>query len=74
MDKYVVDQEARAEDEIEGQESGSTYVLTADGWEVSSYVDPGDGWSLLSDGSWLSPDGTVRTWPLVGPEPEAGAG
>ena len=26
-------------------------------------------WSLLADGSYLSPDGTLRTWPAAGPEP-----
>lgn len=70
MDKYTSVDEPRAEDEIEAQEPGSTYTLTQGGWEVSEYVDPADDWSLLSDGSYLSPDGTVRTWPLVGPEPE----
>jgi hypothetical protein len=51
------------------KEPGSTYVLTGDGWEVSDYVDPADDWSLQSDGSYLSPDGAVRTWPLAAPSP-----
>jgi hypothetical protein len=71
MNEYSVVGEPRSEDEIEAQEPGSTYALTPDGWEVSDYVDPADDWSLLSDGSYLSPDRTLRTWPLVGPEAEA---
>lgn len=59
----------RAEDELEAQDAGSTFVLGMEGWEASDFVDPEDDWSLLSDGSYLSPDGTVRSWPLVGPEP-----
>lgn len=46
---------------------GTTVVLTAEGWEDASYLEPGDDWRPLDDGSYLSPDGTVRTWPLVGP-------
>jgi hypothetical protein len=59
----------RAEDELESQEAGSTYLLGVEGWEAALYVDPENDWSLLADGSFLSPDGTVRSWPLVGPEP-----
>ena len=59
----------RAEDELELQEAGSTFVLGAEGWEAGDYIDPEDDWSLLEDGSYLSPDETVRSWPLVGPEP-----
>lgn len=69
MDQYTVVGET-LENEIELQEPGSTCVLTEDGWEMADYVDPADDWSLLSDGSYLSPDGTVRTWPLAGPEPD----
>jgi hypothetical protein len=43
--------------------------LTEEGWEEALYVDPSDDWSLLADGSWSSPDGRTRSWPLVGPEP-----
>jgi hypothetical protein len=59
----------RAEDELEAQEAGSTFFLGGEGWEASDYVDPADDWTLLADGSWLSPDGTTRTWPSAGPEP-----
>jgi hypothetical protein len=59
----------RAEDELDDQEPGATFALGGEGWESADYVDPGDDWSLLSDGSYLSPDGTVRTWPAAGPEP-----
>ena len=58
----------RAEDELEVQEAGSTFFLGGEGWEASEYVDPADDWTLLPDGSFLSPDGTVRTWPVAGPE------
>jgi len=52
-------------------EPGVTRVLTHEGWEDSQYVDPGDDWRLLDDGSWSSPDGRTRSWPLAGPEPAA---
>ena len=58
-------------DEAVGLDPGVTRVLTAEGWEESEYVDPGDDWRLLDDGSWSSPDGHVRSWPLAGPEPDA---
>ena len=59
----------RAEDELDVQEAGSTFVLGVEGWEAGDYIDPEDDWSLLDDGSYLSPDETVRSWPLVGPGP-----
>jgi hypothetical protein len=55
-------------DEID-PEPGVTRVLTAEGWEAVDFVDPGDDWRLLEDGSWASPDGLTRSWPLAGPEP-----
>jgi hypothetical protein len=67
MDEQMTVDE-RAEDELDGQEAGSTFFLGGEGWEASDYVDPADDWTLLPDGSWLSPDGTVRTWPVAGPE------
>lgn len=67
MDELTIMDE-RAEDELESQEAGSTFVLGVEGWEASVFVDPEDDWSLLSDGSYLSPDATVRSWPLMGPE------
>jgi hypothetical protein len=51
-------------------EPGTARVLTADGWEKSPYIDPEDSWELLDDGSWMSPDRTARSWPLLGPEPD----
>ena len=47
----------------------STVSLTDEGWEASDYIDPGDDWALQADGSYLSPDGTLRSWPAAGPEP-----
>ena len=68
MDDPIIVAE-RAEDEIEAQEPGSTVAIGPEGWEASAYIDPDDDWSLLPDGSFLSSDGMVRTWPLAGPEP-----
>lgn len=53
-------------DELAGT-LGTTVVLTAEGWEEADYEDPGDDWRLLADGSYLSPDRTIRSWPLAGP-------
>ena len=50
-------------------EPGVTRVLTDEGWEESVYIDPDEDWRLLDDGSWASPDGRTRSWPLAGPEP-----
>jgi hypothetical protein len=61
---------ARREDlESSDLEPGVTRVLTDEGWEEATYVDPGNDWRLLDDGSWASPDGRTRSWPVVGPEP-----
>jgi len=66
MDELTtVDQRA---EEFDAQDAGSTFFLGGEGWEASDYVDPADDWTLLSDGSYLSPDGTIRTWPTAGPE------
>jgi hypothetical protein len=51
-------------------EPGVTRVLTDEGWEESVYIDPDENWRLLDDGSWSSPDGRTRSWPLAGPEPD----
>jgi hypothetical protein len=50
---------------------GVTRVLTDEGWEDATYVDPEDDWLLLEDGSWTSPDGRIRSWPALGPEPRS---
>jgi len=68
MDELIAINE-RAVDEIETQDAGSTLALGTEGWEVADYLDPEDDWRLQSDGSYLSPDGTIRTWPAAGPEP-----
>ena len=57
----------RDEDELEAEAAGTTMVLTDTGWEGSGYVEPGDDWRLLEDGSWVSPDDHVRTSPFAGP-------
>jgi hypothetical protein len=55
------------EDDVDEAAAGKTAVLTAEGWEETGYLEPGDDWRLLLDGSYLSPDGAIRTWLLVGP-------
>ncbi len=55
-------------------EPGDSFTLTAEGWQRVDYAEPGDDWRLIGDGSWESPDGLTRTWPLDAPmagEPEA---
>jgi hypothetical protein len=49
-------------DDIEQAQPGTSATLTAEGWEDTEYVQPGDDWTLQEDGSMLSPDGTIRTW------------
>jgi hypothetical protein len=56
-----------AEDDGDEATAGKTAALTTEGWEERAYVEPGDDWRLLLDGSYLSPDGAMRTWLLVGP-------
>ena len=68
MDELMTTEE-RAEDDLDPPEAGSTVSLTDEGWEASDYIDPGDDWALQVDGSYLSPDGTLRSWPAAGPEP-----
>ena len=68
MDELMTVDE-RIDDELDAQEAGSTFALGGEGWESADYIDPADDWTLLPDGSYLSPDGTVRTWPPAGPEP-----
>jgi hypothetical protein len=58
-----------ADEGMEGHEPGSTFVFGPDGWEAVDYVDPSTDWDLQPDGSFVSPDGSTRTWPLAGPEP-----
>ena len=43
---------------------GTTMTLTAEGWEASEYLEPGDDWVVQADGSFCSPDGATRTWLL----------
>jgi hypothetical protein len=56
-----------ADPQREDEDPGSTFVLTADGWEVAEYVAPEDDWVLRDDGSFESPDGTTRTWTPADP-------
>ena len=61
MDEPVMVAE-RAEDEMDLPEAGSTFAFGVDGWEALDYMDPGDDWTVLPDGSYVSPDGLIRTW------------
>jgi hypothetical protein len=63
-----INRDERAEDEAESESLGRTMVLTEQGWEASEYVDPESDWIESEDGSYRSPDGTIRTWPLAGTE------
>lgn len=53
--------------EREEEEPGTTFVLTAEGWEAAGYVGPSDDWIIRADGSFESPDGTMRTWTPADP-------
>jgi hypothetical protein len=48
-------------------EPGTTAVLTEEGWQATDYEEPGTDWRLLPDGSWESPDGLTRSFPLDAP-------
>ena len=48
-------------------EPGDSFTLSAEGWQRVDYMEPGDDWVLTSDGSYESPDGLTRTWPLDAP-------
>ncbi len=41
---------------------GSTFTLTPEGWQPVDFVEPDRGWEVLPDGSFSSPDGSLRTW------------
>ncbi|OGN86897.1 MAG: hypothetical protein A2X23_00750 [Chloroflexi bacterium GWC2_73_18] len=44
-----------------------SFQLTPGGWEPADYVEPGEDWQPLEDGSFESPDGKTRTWPRADP-------
>jgi hypothetical protein len=54
-------------DAREDDEPGSTFVLTPEGWQSAEYLEPADDWTLRDDGSFESPDGTMRTWTPADP-------
>jgi hypothetical protein len=41
----------------------SSARLTDQGWEEIDLVDPEPDWAEMPDGSFVSPDGAIRTWP-----------
>ena len=41
---------------------GATFILTAEGWQPVDFVEPDQGWLALPDGSFESPDGSLRSW------------
>jgi hypothetical protein len=51
----------------EAGEPGTTATLTNEGWQAVTYEEPADDWRLLADGSWESPDGLTRSYPLDAP-------
>ena len=51
----------------ETAEPGTTAVLTDEGWQVIDYEEPGTDWRLLGDGSFESPDGRTRSFPVDAP-------
>ncbi|HYM85065.1 MAG TPA: hypothetical protein VEY67_13040 [Candidatus Dormibacteraeota bacterium] len=59
------DQSADPRDDL--PEPGDSFALTPEGWQRVDYAEPGEGWRLAPDGSWESPDGQTRTWPLDTP-------
>lgn len=64
---YPVAMAEQGDPEPDEDEPGTTFVLTADGWEAAGYIEPGDDWTLREDGSFESPDGTMRTWAPADP-------
>jgi hypothetical protein len=48
---------------------GETFTLTPEGWQRVDFVEPEEGWRIRGDGSYESPDGSIRTWPLDPPVP-----
>ena len=40
-----------AEDELDSQADGSTFMLGPEGWEAADFIDPEADWRLLADGS-----------------------
>lgn len=59
-----VGQDEPIEYDIDDQDAGTTLILTETGWEATEYyMDPGDDWGRMPDGSYLSPDGLIRTFP-----------
>jgi hypothetical protein len=61
--------DAAADPRDDAPEPGDSFTLTAEGWQRVEYAEPGDGWRLTPDGSYESPDGLTRTWPLDAPMP-----
>ena len=46
----------------EAPDLGSSAVLTQEGWEVITYVEPGGDWERTDDGGYEAPDGMTRSW------------
>jgi hypothetical protein len=53
--------------EPQDEDPGTTFALMESGWEAVEYTEPGDDWVMRDDGSYESPDGTLRTWLLADP-------
>jgi hypothetical protein len=50
------------QDAEEEAPDGTTFSLTAEGWQSVDFVEPDALWRVLADGSFESPDGVLRTW------------
>jgi len=54
----------------EEMEAGSSVTLTVEGWQRVEYAEPDETWTVRADGSYESPDGQTRSWPLNPPAEE----
>jgi hypothetical protein len=68
VDDQLIQVETSGE-EPELEAPGTTMVLGDQGWEACDFVEPENDWSRLDNGSYVSPNGRLRTWLLTGSGP-----